>query len=117
MQELLLDGDESLPGHSMVLKLWSGVLAKALELPAGFSSSCGGSVTRLPLPGISAAEWCTVMAFCYPVIPPPQVTWANAGTLLEVGNRLDMPAVLAKAAAFLSANRAELTPEIGRAHV
>lgn len=59
------------------------------------------AVNAIPMPGTSVQDWLEVAAFMYPVIPPAQVKWSNLETLLVLGAKLDMPAILANAAAFI----------------
>lgn len=40
----------------------------------------------------------------YPIIPPAQVSWNNLETLLVLGAKLDMPAILAHAASFIQSH-------------
>ncbi|KAF8060600.1 Pacrg [Scenedesmus sp. PABB004] len=124
--DLVFGGSEELvPAHRSVLALWSGVLAMALETetaegqiggpqqqragapgPGGGGGGGGGAQQqrgrrRVAMPGTSVEAWLQVAAFMYPLIPPPSVSWDNLEVLLTLGAKLDMPAILARAGAFV----------------
>lgn len=90
---LVFSEDYSVPAHSLILRQWSGVLGSLLD-------SCGNSSTgscsdaadiSIPIEGTSKEDWLTVMAFLYPVVPQPVVSWDNLqvrpGTWLLYCNR------------------------------
>jgi hypothetical protein len=81
---LVFDAGERVPGHSFVLKQWSGVLAGLLASDCTSSSSSSSSssskvpkLTIIPMPGTSKKDWLTAMQFAYPVVPAPDITWDN----------------------------------------
>lgn len=105
------EGQETLPAHSLILKLSSDVLAHAIDaLGSSHSassaasrlcrsnSSSGGQRQLLPLPGTTKADFLTVAAFLYPIAPLPKVTWDNLEVLLVEGNKWNITAVLAQVA-------------------
>jgi hypothetical protein len=87
------DVKDTLKSHSSILQLASPVLAHALELqPTSSSSSNSSSSTLLQLPmlGTSKADFLTVAAFLYPLVPLPKVSWDNLEVLLVEGRKWDM---------------------------
>lgn len=82
-------GNTQLAVHSTILKLWSPVLRGALE--TGSELELGGgspatppacTMTHLPLPQDSAADWSVVLSLIYPPTrsPRPAITWVSSGT-------------------------------------
>lgn len=115
--ELAFDDDSTmLPAHSQLLRLCSGVLAKALEASAAVvDGRVDGRAMRIPLPGTSRADWLTAMRFVYPAFAPlPVVTWDNLELLLTLGGKYDMPLLLDCANAFLRDNAGQLGKGISR---
>jgi hypothetical protein len=78
---LVFDADERVPGHSFILKHWSGELKSLLAIECSDSSSSGPTV--IPMPGTSKEDWLTAMRFAYPVVPAPDVTWDNCEVHLQ----------------------------------
>lgn len=128
---LEFDSGDTLPGHAAVLRMWSGVLAGALELPSGGGAGDDGagdgssdrdseassgdfsSSHRIPLPGTRVADWLTAIAWAYPVIPQPELAWHTLDSVVAIASKHEMPALLDRAGAFLRARCTELSADPG----
>jgi hypothetical protein len=79
---LVFDGDKVVPGHSQILRQWSGVLAGVVDGCCSKDNvvmvnhgSC--NLPRIPMSGTKKEDWLAAMAFAYPVMPAADVTWEN----------------------------------------
>lgn len=98
---------EIVPGHLFTLKLWSKVLAAALEVARSSNSSSSGAI-KIPMHGTSKEDWLLAMEFVYPVVPQPIVTRDNLEPLLALGDKYCMPALQSRVGDFLLHHTAEL---------
>lgn len=101
---------ETAPAHSYMLKQWSGVLAGALDTAAHNNSSNKGgcSKIRIPLYDTNKEDWLLAMEFVYPVTPQPQPTWEVMKTLMLIGNKYSMPALLQRVGIMITHNVRDL---------
>ena len=103
---ILLFDDGDLPGHTLILQLWSGVMGEALKTCQSTKES--GSVI-IPMPGTMSSDWLKVAAFMYPSeAEAATVSWDNLEALLVLSDKYDMPAIAVKGAIFLDAHSSEL---------
>lgn len=92
------------PGHSVILRLWSKVLAKNISVTRPSSTTGGTDKIRIDMIGISKEDWLLAMEFVYPVTPQPVVTWDNLELLLSIGDTYGMPALMHRVGQFLEGN-------------
>ena len=102
--------DAVLPGHSLILSMWSDVRREAVKLAFLSPESSSGKRPIIPLPGTRSKDWLKVAAFMYPN-EPHVVTWDNLEALLELGDKHEMPALLKYASGFFDQHAMEVSAD------
>lgn len=98
---------EVIPGHSLILGMWSIVMRGAIEADRKRGSN---NKIRIPMTGTSKEDWLTVMEFLYPVVPATEAvpSWDNLEVLLAVADKYSMPALIRRVEAYLQSNMSQL---------
>lgn len=94
---------EVVPGHSLILGLWSPVMRAAVEAGSSSNSSTTNR-TRVQMTGTSKNDWLMAMEFLYPISPPPVVTWDNLEPQLALADKYCMSALAQRVGGFLNSN-------------